>query len=98
MHGGIGVLLLSAIGGYWVLERAEKHKKPLKSIGQMLGGAIIVISLVSVACTVWCGGKSCGWKGRGAKTQCPFSRGSHRMPAPDTVPSDAAPALDQSPQ
>ena len=73
---GVGILLLSAIGGYWVLERASGHRGRLKQVGQLLGGLIIIVSLVGVACRVWCLaagkggfcplGKKGGW-------QCPFS-------------------------
>lgn len=34
---GVELLLVSAIGGYWVLERAETHKGQLRSVGRMLG-------------------------------------------------------------
>ena len=51
---GVGMLLLSAAVGYWVLERAYGQKKPLKTIGQVVGGAIIVVSLLGTVCTVTC--------------------------------------------
>lgn len=53
MVSGSGTLLLAAIGGYWVLERAATHKGGLKQIGQLVGGLIIVTSLIGVACRVW---------------------------------------------
>ena len=76
MQGGAGTLLLGAVGGYWVLERAARQKGNLKKVGQLLGAAIIIISLVGVACKVWCDitcssgamGKGGGW--------CPFSSSS----------------------
>ncbi len=87
MH-GVGVLLVTAIGGYWVLERAEKHRRPLKTVGQLLGGSIILISLLGVACSVWCAGgrASCGWNGHGGKAQCPFSARHRAMAPADSVP------------
>ena len=67
MH-GIEGLLVTAIGGYWVLERSETHKGQLKSVGRLLGAGIIAASLVSVACHMWSlspGGDSCPFtKGR----------------------------------
>ena len=59
MLNGAGALLLSAIGGYWVLERAETHKGSLRKTGRILGWLVMVSSLVGVACRVWCvaGGK-----------------------------------------
>ena len=53
MGHGVGMLLLAAIGGYWVIERAQTHKAPLKKFGQFLGGLIIAVSLIGVACRVW---------------------------------------------
>ena len=72
MAHGIGVLLLAAIGGYWVLERAASHKGNLKRVGQLLGTAIIVISLLGVACKAWCALKCpTGSMGKGAF--CPYT-------------------------
>ena len=53
VHGTVGLLLV-AVAGYWVLERAESHKGRLRSIGRLLGGLIILVSLMGVACRVWC--------------------------------------------
>ena len=72
MSYGIGVLLLTAIGGYWVLERAELHKGQLKKVGQFLGWLIIAASLVGSVCRVW-SAATCppgAMKGGGL---CPFS-------------------------
>ena len=49
---GVGVLLLTSVGGYWVLERSATHKGQLKQLGQVLGGLIIVVSLIGIACQV----------------------------------------------
>ena len=64
---GSGVLLLTAVAGYWVLERAETHKGSLKRVGKVLGWMIIVASLVGAVCRTctfltdkgWCPMK--GW-------------------------------------
>lgn len=49
---GVEGLLLTAIGGYWVMERAEAHKGNLKRVGQLVGGLIVIASLVGTACRV----------------------------------------------
>lgn len=69
MH-GMGVLLLSAVAGYWVLERASMHKGNLKRIGLVLGTAIIVLGLLGYACLLGCPGKGGMMKGG----MCPFTR------------------------
>ena len=52
VHGTMG-LLLAAVAGYWVLERAESHKGRLRNIGRLLGGLIIIVSLIGSACKIW---------------------------------------------
>ena len=68
---GVGVLLLSAVAGYWVLERADTHKGELKTIGQVLGAIIVVVSLVGMVCQIW-SAAMCSPGGMG-KGYCPFS-------------------------
>ena len=53
MYGGVGLLLIAAVGGYWVLERSVSHRGRLRQIGQLVGGLIIIVSLVGVGCRVW---------------------------------------------
>jgi len=53
VYGGIGLLLLTAVAGYWVLERASKHKGDLQKVGYALGSIVIVLSLFGVICQVW---------------------------------------------
>ncbi len=84
LHGWSG-LLLAAIGGYWVLERAATHKGRLRQVGQLLGGALIAVSLVGVGCLVWClatdraGSCSLGKPGKG--WYCPYSSKGSTGPA-----------------
>jgi hypothetical protein len=61
MH-GIGILMLAAVGGYWVLERSVGQRGQVKQVGQVLGVIIIAMSLAGMACWVWCmaSGKGCG--------------------------------------
>ena len=65
MLDGSGTLLLSAVAGYWVLERSSGHKGNVKSVGQVVGWVVIVVSLVGVACRVSGAVSGKGW--------CPFS-------------------------
>ena len=51
-YGG-GMLLLAAVAGYWVLERAESHQGLLRKVGHFLGWLIIIVSFVGVAFTVF---------------------------------------------
>ena len=77
MSHGVGLLLLTAIGGYWVCERAETHKGRLKNVGQLLGSVIIIVSLIGVACQVWClvtgAGGSYPIRGMGKGGYCPYT-------------------------
>ena len=72
---GVGMLLVGAVAGYWVLERAETHKGQLRQIGRLLGGAIIIMSLVGVVCRVWCLASEAGhcWMGGKKSGYCPFT-------------------------
>ena len=53
MYSSVALLLLAAVAGYWVLERAVSHRGQLQKVGQVLGAIVIVISLIGVACKVW---------------------------------------------
>ena len=78
MSGGSGLLLLSVIGGYWMLERAETHKGELRRIGRLLGGTVIIGSLLGLIFRCWAAGqwiKNSGWS-------CPFMSKSAPAPTP----------------
>lgn len=77
---GIEGLLLTAVAGYWVLERSEGHKGDLKRVGRVLGVIIIVASLVGVVCRVWCLG-ACPMGAKGKGRFCPFSMKSSPPPS-----------------
>ena len=73
-HGLVG-LLLTAVAGYWVLERASSHKGQLQKVGFAVGSIVIVASLLGAVCSIWCMGTAksgmCpfgGKMGRGAYT------------------------------
>lgn len=63
-HGVVG-LLLTAVAGYWVLERASAHKGQLQKVGYFVGSLVIVASLMGLIASVWCFGADKGW-------MCPF--------------------------
>ena len=45
----MAMYFITAIGGYWVLERAESHKEgSLRRIGRVLGIIIILLSFVAI--------------------------------------------------
>ena len=77
MH-GLGILMLAAVGGYWVLERSVNQRGQIKQVGQVLGTVIIALSLVGMGCWVWCvaTGKNCPMGGYGMMQKggmCPIS-------------------------
>ena len=71
---GTAELLLSAVGGYWVMERSQAHKGNVKKIGQVLGTAIMIISMAGLVCNVWYAA-ACptGLSPEGKGFRCPFS-------------------------
>ena len=84
-HYGVGVLLLTAVAGYWVLERAETHKGRLKRVGQLLGGFIIIVSLAGAVCRVWC-------LAMGKMDYCPVNKtGKGYYPFRSNAPSNPSP-------
>ena len=56
----VGVLLLSAVAGYWVLERASSHKGELQRVGRLLGTIVIVMSLIGIGYAIANGMAACG--------------------------------------
>lgn len=78
-----GMLLLAAIGGYWVLERSETHKGELKRIGRLLGITVIAFSLAGLIFRCWA---ACEWMPRkaGGGWSCPFK--STSIPAQEPAP------------
>lgn len=86
---GSGVLLISAAVGYFVLERAAKHKGGLQRVGQVLGWVIIVVSLAGVACRTWWVSKWAG--GLKAGYYCPLIPKARFSPLPGSAPSESVP-------
>lgn len=46
MAHGISALLIAAAAGYWVLGQAEHQKGSVRKLGQYLGVAIVVVSVL----------------------------------------------------
>lgn len=75
MH--VAPLLISAAAGYWVLERAERQRGRLKTVGRIVGWLVVILSFVGVA------GRLCYAKGAiGGKLGCPFMRAPAPPPSP----------------
>ena len=69
MHGTVGYLL-TAVGGYWVLERSSERKGNLKKLGGIVGTFIIVASILGFVVALTCG--PAGKRGM-MGGMCPFS-------------------------
>ena len=80
---GVGMLLLTAVAGYWVLERASTHKGQLQKVGFFVGSLIIVVSLFGVACSVWC-------MASGKAGMCPFGKMGRGTYSPYTPPAPSS--------
>jgi hypothetical protein len=79
-HGTVG-LLLSMVAGYWVIERASTHKGRLRSLGQLVGGIILIVALVGTTCRVWATAAG-ACKGRSSAIWCPWKPGATQPPVP----------------
>ena len=81
---GTGLFLLSAVAGYWVLERASGHKGDVQRVGKVVGWLVILLSFAGIACSLWCAATSCRSAGGGMgfkKGSCPLSAFSSSVPA-----------------
>lgn len=77
---GTGILLLTAVAGYWVLERSAAHKGNIKQVGQVVGWFVIVTSIIGVTCRVYTLATGKAYCPPGS---CPFAQ---KSPAPSTKP------------
>lgn len=67
MHSGVGLLLIAAAAGYWVLTLAAGQKGKVRKLGQYLGLFILVVSVVGTGCKLyyqWTCGPSGYYKGK----------------------------------
>ncbi|GEM_PF-3171130 len=91
-HGAAG-LLFAAAAGYWVFERASTRKRSVMRVGQWVGGAIMVVSLVGVACRVWYmtggAGGMCHFGKGGKMLSCPFPPSSSSQGMSPVTPESA---------
>jgi hypothetical protein len=80
------MLLLSAVAGYLVLERAAKQKNGMRRLGQAVGAFVLVVSIAGVLCkAIAClsGGGMCASKHGMMRGMCPFSAKSAPAVSPD---------------
>jgi len=74
MTHGVGSLLISAAAGYWVWIQAGSQKGNAKKLGQILGIAIIAVSLLGSACKIYY--QTAGFSGKSflcpSGKACPF--------------------------
>ncbi len=87
MHYGVGMLLVAAVAGYWLLERALKQRGRMKQFGQLLSAFILTVSIVGVVCklTYLSYGKyGCYRMGKGKSGwSCPYTA-KKASPVPST--------------
>ena len=53
MTHGIAPLLIAAAAGYWVVTQAAGQKAQVKKLGQILGWAIVLVSVAGAACKLY---------------------------------------------
>ena len=75
MH--IAPLLISAAAGYLVLERAERQRNRIKTVGRIVGWLIVIASFAGVLCRVCYIAKG----PMAGKVACPFM-GAPKPPPP----------------
>ena len=80
MSHGVALLLLSSAVGYWVLERSSSQKKEVKTVGQIVGTLIIVVSLLGVACKIYGLATGKAYCPPGMKKVCPAGMNCLFMP------------------
>ena len=78
---GVAILLLTAVAGYVVFERASSRKGSVKKLGRVVGVVVIVLSFLGVACRAYSGisGTGCPYGGGYFKKGiCPYAAKSAR--------------------
>ncbi len=87
MYHSVGMLLITAVAGYWLLERALKQRGRMKHFGQFLSVFIIVVSILGVVCSlahVSSGKYGCYRIGKGESGwSCPYAA-KKASPLPST--------------
>lgn len=85
--GRASILLLTLAVGYGVLVLSQSQQRPLNVLGRIIGGVILVVSIIGLGCVAFCGMK----KQCGTKASCPWTGSAPTEPAP--VPM--SPAVNQ---
>ncbi len=65
---GVAALFVASAAGYWMLTTAEHQKGRVRKLGQYLGVAIILFSVIGAACKIYMGVSACRAAG-----MCPFT-------------------------
>ena len=79
MYSSVGILLIAAGVGYWVLTLANKQKDRIKKLGQWLALIMITISLIGVGCKIYHVtqyGSGCKQRYCESKSVCPYAKGT----------------------
>ena len=98
MIGNTGVLLFAALGGYLVLERAQKQKSSVRFAGRLVGWVVILAGLLGSFCQMQCmSQRMCA-----TKPCCPisgkhFRQGGWRLPNYALPPEEQTPAMPAEP-
>ena len=72
MGHGMSMLLITSAVGYWVLTQSQKEKNNIKKVGQLLGIAVIALSVLGAACKVYCLAQLCKSDQCPMGVSCPF--------------------------
>jgi hypothetical protein len=84
-------LLLSLVGGYWVLTLAINQAKTLNVVGKIVGVVVMLVAVCGLVCMALCGmcrGKKSMCSVGSAKTECTYSMGdAHKEESPTPVES-----------
>ncbi len=79
MVSSIAPLLIASAAGYWVLTLAGREKGRIKTLGNLIGLIIIVISLAGAGLKIYCCLSACASSGKMGMMNCPYTG---RMAAP----------------
>jgi hypothetical protein len=78
------LMLLALAAGYWVLTISQSQQKPLDKLGRLVGGFILLVSIVGLVagaiCRVGCMRGTCS----ASRMHCPMSASA---PAPADAPA-----------
>ncbi len=96
-HHIVAYLITLAVG-YWVLTLSSKEEKPNRTIGQIIGWAIIVVSIFGALCLGACKLMSCHADsgscsiGSSYSSSCPYTAGGSMSCCPEMKGLETAPS------